>query len=780
MALLILSTILPIAIISLKATSGQNNVSNDDFMKAPIVDQALHGIYQWKDIFRDTFHDGHCGVLPVLATITNAWLTRWNVHFLILFGIFLAILKLILFYNIFTLDVGSRWRWLLLPALSALTFSASQLSTFEFNFGTLQISLNQLGIVLGVWGLVRWPGRWTGICIMTLGGFIACWSWGSGPLVWPVYLIGLIILGFRRVSQYILWFFSFLASSFPYFFFLILKPLSNPYETKPPHVRFLNFPTILGAIGWPLTQAFSNHTAMYIGICGLALGALGFLILLFAQLEKGELRRVAPPLMLVLFSLLNIYQISLFRETLSPWYSSPLMVFWIGLTGLAFAFWAHSPSLHQHPPAIRSLLPRLWSICFWGFLIFFYSRSNLTYADKSYFLKTQTPASISCLLDHNTAPTYCEPTLFTWILDHYEEFPEMTTPVAKNQLSVFTPQRERSMQGDMILSSVHFHDVPEFPENFWSAENDTKPQSFWDHRRLNLSVHSPNSVSWTLSLPPGLKKAEFHSAVALGPSIPMDPKADGLTAQVSATSGDKPAELLWDLRLPPDQGRWHPINIDLKKFVGQTITLSLTSNPMANTRDDWVIYRYPHVKMFIEQGQADPALKGSIQPINTDLSPNFPKSSDLDFIFKINHPEYWVIRNMETLSPEIGRSRAWRVGQDPQMEYQAELKLCLGQYSHLSVQLAVSPDIKPRLMQVFFRLEGQSQFDEKHSFFIPLLRGGEMRSYSYDLNLLEGDRRKRLIGLRLDPVLRGNSSGEDQVQIFDLRLIQSAAPKACQ
>ena len=122
---------------------------------------------------------------------------------------------------------------------------------------------------------------------------------------------------------------------------------------------------------------------------------------------------------------------------------------------------------------------------------------------------------------------------------------------------------------------------------------------------------------------------------------------------------------------------------------------------------------------------------------------------------------------------------AWRLGSKPSLVYTGPLDLCLADYTALAVSAALSPEIYPRAVRVYYRLDGQGAFDTLHAVDIPLVLDGEMHEYSYELKLLDLPQGVRLIGIRLDPVAKATASGENRLEIADLRLIRGDKPPLC-
>ena len=99
----------------------------------------------------------------------------------------------------------------------------------------------------------------------------------------------------------------------------------------------------------------------------------------------------------------------------------------------------------------------------------------------------------------------------------------------------------------------------------------------------------------------------------------------------------------------------------------------------------------------------------------------------------------------------------------------------MADYSHLALRVAASPEIYPRELRVFYRLEGEPDFNAPNSFVLPLLLDGAPHDYSYDLKLLELGQTVRLTGLRLALVGGTETTSTNQLRIEDFRLIRGAA-----
>ncbi len=140
----------------------------------------------------------------------------------------------------------------------------------------------------------------------------------------------------------------------------------------------------------------------------------------------------------------------------------------------------------------------------------------------------------------------------------------------------------------------------------------------------------------------------------------------------------------------------------------------------------------------------------------------------------------WQARNMQPLQLKAnGTVTNWKVGRDPQLQYQAALDICLADYSYLRLSLSASSDIQDRQAQIYYRLNNQFDFNEAQVITLPLVNEAELGEYFYDLRFLNLNRNTRLTGLRLDPVRQGTVNGESQVSLSSLQLLPAPQPAGC-
>jgi len=747
------------------ASTGGNTPSTDDIHFGKIIEGVLSGSYQWKNLFKDTFLVGHCCALPALLQVAVAYLFHGNVYVSLYLGIGLAIFKLILLKQIFSRFIKTRLQIFLWPVFSIILFSVSQISTFEFDFTSLQVGLSQLGFFLGIWALLKFPNSWKGVSVMGIGGIVACWSFGTGPAAWPIFLVGMWFLNFRKMRHYLAWLASAILGTLPYSYFLLFHPAPNPsFQTGALVKSLLNYKFIMQAIGWPLTPKFSFDTAYQVGAIGLMLLAAG-LALAIKKYKRSFIRNYFPSILILGYAILTILQLSIFRGTLTQWYAALLMLFWVGLAGFALLALG-SPETSKFPG--KAL--KVWGGLTLTVLGIFLFASNRTYLDKSAFMKARSPASESCLRNFQNAPTYCEPALFIWEPGRPHLVAAMAQSQFAHQLSVFAPRQQWTLQGDFILPSVQIHQDEKVPPITWFNGMEENPASYSDYRHLNLLLHPPNSIDWRMSLPKNLRSANFKSAFAMMPGRANSlPKPDGAFVEVHIVKDDGTDLLVFKRWLPATPRAWEEFSVPLTSLKGQRITLRLKSEMGGNSAGDFVMFRFPRVELDLEKDSPPPDGIPQYLPANTDLSPFFPKTTEQDFVMDPSSRELWEFSGL-TPQTEAGQAAgSWKIEQAPALDYKAELNVPLNEYCYLYLKMAVDPEVPFKAAKVRVKLNNNPQF--KSPLILPLLADGKLHGYTYDLKLLE-PRRARLTGLRIEPV-GGNSLAKSKtIEIREIRLIR--------
>lgn len=750
-------------VITVIATTGANSLSNDYTSWVWAIDQMFDGTYPWLNFFRHTLWAGHSFVLPLLTHLSVARLTEWNAYVELFIGVALFAIRVGLLQAAFTYGQPRTWHgWVLWPVLSALTFSPSQMAVMTYGETALQMGFSGCGLALAVWGLRRWPDSWRGICVITAGGVIATWSWGSGPLLWPLLFVALIVSGFRQKRHYGFWMFIGLGSLLPHLMYMLVTPTARALGTALQGLTSIfNLTGLLNGLGRP----FANGIGFNAGPLPMAerMGALGLGLLVSGLVVVWQQRRALQPMLPALvclgYGLGGIWQISLVRTQMAAWYTTQAIYFWIGLVGIMYVVWCARVANRL------AWLVTGWCVAVCGVMGVGYLLTNQHYEDKVFHLYARSPASAACLSHYLTAPTYCEGYVFQWGVGQADLLERFARPLAHQHLSTFASHQTWTLQGDFVLDTVRLVETPLGGDSFWSEGLSATPTPFAHYKHLNLFLPSPNALDWSLTLPPNADQITFDSAIALRPG---SPEVGQVEFEIALITPQAAAPVVYTWTLPATQHQWQPLRLALGDYAGQTITLRFTSRTTTGA-SAWAMYRYPTVTL-----RLSPLLPADMmaqsKPANTDLSPERPAFTPQDFLFNVTDPTQWQADHME---PVTGTENLWAIQTDPILRFTEPINLCLADYSHFAVRLAAAPEVARRYFQLYFRLEGESDFSEARSVQIPLVADSEPHVYTYPLKLLELAQSARLTGLRLDPLPGPASSGATTIQLDEVRLIRT-------
>jgi hypothetical protein len=575
------------------ATTGANTLSNDYLSYTAMIGRMLSGTYNWGHYFRDTLEGGiHSIALPFLFRIAIAKWDAWNVYDELYLGIGAAGLKLLLLFDALTCGRRRFAMWPLWSSLGALVFALSEINVFGYGDAGMQIEFTQLGLAIAVWGIVRFPGSWTGLLLVVLGASIGSLS-GDGGLIWPVSLLGLWLIGFRQWVFYSVWLAGMLVSTLPYTSEL-LGGGSGAFQAG----SLFNVPFMVASIGYPFSPHLDIAQAQGIGVLGLALLLAG-LVTLFS-LKEEAMRRAAPALTLLVFSLANTWVISVFRsrglQGMAPWYTAHFMMFWIGLCGLAYVIWTTDlpfRRIHTLGDVFQSHAPRAWPLALVVSLGWLYGTSNLTYTDKVMYLYSRAPVSAACVRAYRTAPPSCQSYVFQWG-PRPGQLVALAQPLEQHRLSVFARNQEWTMQGDMALNRVHQSKFGGAGVR-WSLDERGTPAEFADYRHLNLVLQPGQSVSWTLPLPAHLRAATLRSASVLGTGAGIAAKDRKVADRVTVTSrGGR--RVLYYATLQSQDASWRPLTSSLERYAGETVTVHFFA--LGSPRSGAIVlWQYPRVDL---------------------------------------------------------------------------------------------------------------------------------------------------------------------------------------
>jgi hypothetical protein len=766
-------------IVYIVLTFGTNNPSNDDVLMVRLLGNYWSGNYQWSNLLRHTFDNGHCVVLPSLVYVANSHLTRLDTYPLLMLGLLLAAAKLGLFHRAIVSSGPRRpyGPWLLLPVLSAMVFSVSLISVFEYDFASISNGLYKLGYAVVIWALVTLPKQSKAVWIACAGATVSALS--SGLLPWAILLIGMTLLGFRRVKYYLMSLPLAGISILPYVLYLRARAFA------PGNLSPFNFELLLNTIGRPFANNISKQTqslpaAQWAGIAGILLCLTG-LVIAWALWRRAVLPESGPALLFIAFGLLSCWQTSIVRTLIAPWYATNAMDFWIGLVALAYSIWSRQAGERNavepsNGTPIKSRLLALFGTRVWppvtvGAVLLLLVFSNRTRSDKSFFMSTRSPVSVACLQHYRIAPTYCGCFVHT-----YPGIPNIVSDLAKpledNEMSVFRRNRISTLQGESILPTVSYTDMPGVPETRWSSGLKVEGIPVTDYRRLNLMMSPPNTVAWTVSLPRNLRTCRFNSDIALPASPLMLANGQSLRFSVFIVTPDSGELPLFTQSLAAGDADWHPVSIDLSSYAGQTLTLKLKITAAGSPTGVWGAFRHPYIELALD-GPAERALSDApIAPSNTELSPYCVRSTPDDFRFDVRALSRWDIRGLRPEPPATEEAvQAIITEPGATMTYVGELHLPMAEFSHLLVRMSAPADMVPRSFAVNYVVAGPDKMPRSLAAVVPLLKDGQMHTYSFDLRINGPLAGSYLTGFALSPSY-GNSAVGSIIEVADVRLVR--------
>lgn len=564
---------------------GGENPSNDAVNYLPLIERLLSGKFAWIRFIEDSIaltSDGHLNLIPILANAAIARWLQWNIYYVLFLGLVLGLCKAALIYSVAARDWPKTLRWIFAPILSLLIFSPSQISAYGYEFSTLQYGFYQIGLFLGLLGILRFPKSNMGVLLAGFGGLLASWSYGAGPLAWPVFLLGMWWMRERDLRRYaVLLAFAGVACA-PYFWHLLWAPHGGHFQPK---IHF-SWANLVSSAGWPWARGFLPRQALTRGGIAICLAFTGIAV----SWNRKKSPACIGALLIWFFFLLHALQIALFRPNLAHWYTSSFILFWIGGVVLAFDIISEWRRSRWYSLA--------WAGTFFSIVGYFYLSSNLSYWDKSEFLKTRAPASESCLRNFESAPEECEALLFVDAPGRPERVENLAKILKKNHWSVFGPRQRWTLLGDSVIPGKVLPIGGFNLKQAWRSPHPPQELPWNDFRKRDLFLHSPWEIAWRLDLPPTLKTAVFRSSARLSPDTPKDPNADGVILEISVESlltGKVETPLVQIIADPEEE--WQPVDVDLTRYRGQGIRLVIRSLPRANDYYDWLLLRFPVVQL---------------------------------------------------------------------------------------------------------------------------------------------------------------------------------------
>jgi hypothetical protein len=435
-------------------------------------------------------------------------------------------------------------------------------------------------------------------------------------LAWPLFMLGLLGLGVRDVRVYAAWLLGAGVSAWPYVITALAGQSTSLVAEMSAPAAAIGY--ILGyithATGWVFFHNVGAFPRDVVGSIGLLMAALGGMLAVGLWIVGGPrhpaARRATLATLVLLLGLLTMVQVGAFRPPPEgPWYTTFFAPLWVGLACLAAALWRAGeaiPPPRSHLGSTASLAVRLWSLAVMAGLAGLLLTSR-GYDEDWTFVVTRSPVAASCLRNWRSAASAsveCRELAADWPTVLGEDyFRRMGEPLERHGLSVFAPRQRWLLQGDFVLPTVQVEESAGAPESFWSLDRTLEGRSPpGDYRHLNLMLHTPNSVLWTVHLPDNLERAELRSAAALGLPQRGSIPEEGLALAVVLQQAGRPDILLYADSLPGGSRRWHPFRLSLSGYAGRTVTLRFTAQPAPGSGGGWLALQGPALYVTVSPG----------------------------------------------------------------------------------------------------------------------------------------------------------------------------------
>ena len=719
-----LLALIPIFIqVYILATTGVDNVSDDYLRFIRLANQVLSPGYNWGGYFRDSFDNNvHSYAFLFLFRLALAQITHLSVLVESYIGLFLSAIKVLILYLLFTryTSLRSNLRFVLIPVLSLLVFSLSQVSAYSFGETALQMGWTQVGILAGLWLLLLRRDHPLAPTGAALCGVLASYSGGSGILAWPVFLLAILLTDIKNVRKYIAWLIGMGIGLWPYLAYSTYSSAGELQIVLP----FLTIRRFLTGLGLPMANNINyavadSSEAIHSGFVGLVfLAGVCLLFILFRS--SGRFRRAIPGFLLVAWGGLDSLQITASRTYFAPWYTSSLMLFWIGLLGLAaclLPFEAEIPA-GKFLSRYQNWIWRLAGIGGLLLITVIFILSNHSYEDKSFILTSRSPASAACLRDYLTAPTYCEGLVFQWGVGNPSYLPEMGNILDKLHWSVQAPHQEWTLQGDMVLGNVS---MP--PSARWVSEDQVAEASWTDYHHLDLLLENGDAVTWHGNLPSNLKNARLF----LGLSAVDQGQCAGaaFAIELAGSGGEENVLHFKDLC-----GRNLSVEQDLLAYAGSSLSIRFTNESSSN---QVVRLQFPRLELDLDYSSVGPYTPATPHPSNTDLSASFsPLPPSADFL---PAPSSGGWTDQDVIFQAT--SNRWvTTGPDPFLKYSFPQPMCLKDISGLYLRLAESDSFAKKYFHLVFQAQFAPGTLSTVTYDLPLLSGEDQHAYTLNLDLL--------------------------------------------
>lgn len=752
---------------------GGNNISNDYAAFMRVVDEIMSGSYDFRRYASDTFVGQHWLALPVAFHVVSAKLFEWNARAELLMGASINVVRALLVTSLLCWSLGKRYAPLIGGLVLTLVFSISQTSMHLFGQACFPVGLSVFGFCLGLFGLVAFHGRAAGLITMVAGGLIAAASMGNTVPCWLAFLFALLVLGYRRLRDYAIWLVGLGLAAAPYAYFLTTRAMKVGTEHSGFSLEF-----VLNVTG----RQFANNIGYNCGPMPMAeqAGALGFAAFAFGVagclLSKRMHLTARASMALCVYGIVTAIMLSLVRDLVAPWYTGFLSCFWVGVLGLLLSIVITPGKSESDPDPRLALILKGTALSLLAAIAVFYALSNRSWADKHTYLFSRSPASEAALRHFRHGPTYLESLLFQWGDGHPEVVTQLAVPLERHGLSAFSSRQTWALQGEFLLPSVKIFEHDGVPDIRWIQGNDVNRRLAWStYHHANLYLHSPNAIEWTVSLPERALEAAFVTQASV--RIPGKKKIkanDGVIFKLSVKPEGAPAPAFTHLAKVSGM-RPVSVRLPLAQYKGRKITIRLSSEGGRSKSDDYLVLSYPVISVELDAAKEADRQKaekgaGAVVPVNTDISPSFPRAFEIVRALPPVTDRPWRKKEFRLHMPVTDPESDPRfVKVLPSLVLELGAPLALDRYDSLKVKMRAPLDKRTRALKGTLAMD-----DGTESYFsMPLIPDEKSHTYLYDMKLLELNRGAKLKQLTFYPVNGDRHTDDGGITLEDAGFVVS-------
>lgn len=701
--------------------AGGNCLTNDYQYFLSSVGGILFANADLATILKNCFINAHFMLLPCLGFCVNALLFEWDVRVDAIVGLALAVVRCFVLCDLLTDRKRDRdSKWLVSLAVFGLTFGSTALSCFDFGQASLTGGIGMLIYSLGLWGVVRRAGTVQGDLLMLLGGVLTAVCAGYWPAVWLSFIVVLLLQKVKRPRTWIAVSIGLVLAALP-----TLISMQFHKEDAPKLVSIWNWPFLINSVG----RCFANRIGqtseplLLSEVAGWLCLASIVLLAVVAPLNRAT-AKYSGAIGLLCFGLASLWMTSLFRTGIAPWYAGFAVYVWIGV--LALAALCVSSDFSEKTSAKKNLIFKLIGVSVFLTCAGLYLASNIKIHDKDFWAETRTEVSDSTVRNYLIAPTYSERTLFLGHIGDFPRFVKVAKVLNERCWSACSHNQKWSLQGDFILPTVNVKTSSASQKACWIHDSNVGAKKpFCSPEHLNLFLAAGTTLEWHLNVPERAVSAMLNTAGKLKTPCTLTIRRAGNQIFSKTLNG------------------LEKVTVDLASCVGSEIDVLFQSASPSEP----AVFEHPVVSLRLERDYVSKS--GQSIPSNTEQSPFFPKSNELDIVLPTTDSTSWQEADL-VRSSTVKSLCQWKVrGSQPKLTLKTKVSVSPVEYSHFVFNLQVAESVPmPRAACIGF-VVNDSQFVQK---LVPLLPDGRMHGYSYELRLLELEPGDRITGFEVLPV----------------------------